>query len=122
MAFETNLNFAIGAIIELAPQMDQNPPQLPPNGLSNVVTTYCGNGCWHNRSSYYFNCGVTMVANTPGRVGEKGHLGLSDGYNVETYFLSEFDRYRANVLKDRDKWNFTFVKNGRAFNYHLLVG
>jgi hypothetical protein len=121
MAFPTDLNFVIGAILELLPQMDQNPPALALNQLGPVIVTYCGNGRWQRSSSFYFNCGVNKDANTPGPVGEKGQLTPLDGHNAAFWFEDRYKGYGARVLQDGFKWNFTLVKNYRAFNFHIEV-
>ena len=122
MGFETDLNCVIGAIIELVPQMDYNPPALEADQLGPVLVGYFGNGRWHRRSSLYFNCGVNKDANTPGDIGEKGHLSRHDGNNAAFWFEKEYRNYKAQVLEQGTKWNFTLVKNSRAFNFHLEVG
>jgi hypothetical protein len=120
--FESDLNTVISAIIELYTNMGV-PPRLAAGQWGPTITTYCGSGAWNMRgTSNYFNCGVNPRPNTPAPVGEKGHLGSRDGENAAFWFEEEYARYRAKVLQDGTKWNFTMVVNYYAFNFHLLVG
>ena len=120
--FETDLNTAIGAIDELFTRMG-NPPALQQGELGPVITTYCGNGLWMRTSSYYFNCGVNPRPNVVPPIGEKGHLSQVDGNVLAHWFETEkYRQYRANVLRQGRKYNYTMVVNHNAFNFHLEVG
>jgi len=120
--FESDLNTVIGAIIELLTQMG-NPPALEPMAWGPTITTHCGSGAWQKRgTSNYFNCGVNPTPNTAPPVGEKGHLSKTDGENAAFWFEHNYAQYKAKVLEDGTKWNFTLVANHNAFNFHLLVG
>jgi hypothetical protein len=79
-----------------------------------------GNGNWDGHN--YFNCGCNQFAHTAPPNGAVGTLSLFHLKGLEQWFISDkiFSEYKPNVLKGA-KWNFTFVCDGRAFNFHMQV-
>jgi hypothetical protein len=121
MPFEVDFNWTSQAILEMHPIFSAPPPRLEPNHLGPVEVSDLGNGRWQRGSSYYFNCGVNIDLRTPPPEGDKGLLSREDGRRLQEWFEQEYHDERPNVLKDGEKWNFTLVKNGNAFNFHVLV-
>jgi hypothetical protein len=121
MPFHVDFNWTSQAILEMHPIFSEPPPRLEPNGLGPQHVSDLGNGRWHRSSSYYFNCGVNHDLHKAPPEGDLGLLSQEDGRHLQEWFEQEYAGERPNVLKNGEKWNFTLVKNGNAFNFHVLV-
>lgn len=86
----------------------------------------CGNWCGVGTSAY-FHCGVTDpdLELEEGEIPEKPRKGCLKKADMDKFvkWFNEKKLNKAAVLtKGGYKYNFTAVVNGRAFNFHLVLG
>ncbi|MEH1028366.1 MULTISPECIES: hypothetical protein [Micromonospora] len=132
MPFNVDFNWASQAIIETVavpfPSLETPPgvvvadppiPQLESKRSGPVTVTMFGNGRWNRDTSYRFNAGCNDDRGVAAKVDDVGELSLAEAERLEEWFRKRYPGSKPNVLKTGGKWNFTLVRNGAVFNFHV---